>query len=105
MYFLHFYRLLFERQLDLFIQDHQLQLPSVLQALLLFKSYLQSLKVQLLKVLQNLMQVKLRQESLVQLHPLQVDLMQVSKVEVHVNTKQKPLTSKRNNATGRIKSA
>lgn len=108
MYYLYFYRSLSELQLDLFIQDRQLPrvfcLPVVLQALLC-RSHLQSLKLQLLEVLQDLMQVNIRQESFVQLHPLEVNLVPVSKVEVQLNAEQKPLTSQRKSATGRVKSA
>lgn len=51
------------------------------------------------------MQVNIRQESFVQLHPLEVNLVPVSKVEVQLNAEQKPLTSQRKSATGRVKSA
>ena len=106
IYYLYFYRSLSELQLNLFIQDHQLPrvfyLPVLLQALV-FRSHLQRLKLQLLEVLQDLMQMNIRQESLVQLHPLKVSLVQVRNVQL--NAEQKPLTSQRKSATGEIKSA
>lgn len=49
------------------------------------------------------MQMNIRQESLVQLHPLKVSLVQVRNVQL--NAEQKPLTSQRKSATGEIKSA
>ena len=64
--------------MNLFIQDHQLPrvfyLPVLLQERL-FRSHLQRLKLQLLEVLQDLMQMNIRQESFVQLHPLKVSLV------------------------------
>ena len=92
--------------MNLFIQDHQLPrvfyLPVLLQERL-FRSHLQRLKRQLLEVLQDLMQMNIRQESFVQLHPLKVSLVQVRKVQV--KAEQEPLTSQRKSATGEIKSA